>query len=41
MLLKELESLEKETGYIITNLQEVTLHKLYSPNLKYVKANVF
>ena len=24
---------KKETGYIITNLQEVTLHKLYSPNL--------
>ena len=24
---------KKETGYIITNLQELTLHKLYSPNL--------
>ena len=25
---------KRETGYIITNLQELTLHKLYSPNLK-------
>ena len=25
---------KKETGYIISNLQEITLHKLYSPNLK-------
>lgn len=25
--------LKKETGYIVTNLQEITLHKLYKPNL--------
>ena len=24
---------KKETGYIVTNLQEKTLHKLYKPNL--------
>lgn len=24
---------KKETGYIVTNLQEITLHKLYKPNL--------
>ena len=24
---------KKETGYIISNLQEITLHKLYTPNL--------
>lgn len=31
----ESESLitKKETGYIVTNLQELTLHKLYKPNL--------
>ena len=31
----ESESLitKKETGYIVTNLQEITLHKLYKPNL--------
>lgn len=25
--------IKKETGYIIANLQEITLHKLYTPNL--------
>ena len=25
--------IKKETGYIVANLQEVTLHKLYTPNL--------
>ena len=25
--------IQKENGYIVTNLQEITLHKLYSPNL--------
>ena len=25
--------LKKENGYIVTNLQETTLHKLYTPNL--------
>ena len=25
--------IKKETGYIVSNLQEITLHKLYSPNL--------
>ena len=25
---------KKERGYIVTDLQELTLHKLYTPNLK-------
>ena len=25
--------IKKETGYIVSNLQEITLHKLYKPNL--------
>ena len=25
--------IKKETGYIVANLQEITLHKLYTPNL--------